>query len=40
MAVDYVMIWTQCFGRLECRFERLKGLHGMTPVGRDTKRSV
>jgi hypothetical protein len=38
--VDYVMIWTQGFGRFERQFEGLKGLHGMAAVSRDAKRSV
>ena len=40
MAVDYVMIWTQCFGGFDRRFERLKRLHGMAVVSRDAERSV
>jgi hypothetical protein len=38
--VDYVMIWTQGFGRFERQFEGLKGLYGMATVGRDAKWSV
>ena len=38
--VDYVIIWTQCFGGFERQFERLKRLHRMTAVSCDAKRSV
>jgi hypothetical protein len=38
--VDYVMIWPQGFGGLDCQFERLKRLHGMAVMGRDMKRGV
>jgi hypothetical protein len=38
--VDYVMIWPQGFGGLDCQFERFKRLHGMAVMGRDMKRGV
>jgi hypothetical protein len=40
VSVDYVMIWPQRFGGLDCQFERLKRLHGMAVMGRDMKRGV